>query len=206
MDPTCRSVVDGIDYCEGTESREVRLVPAMRSLLAVQELGEAVKRALERGLGRRGHRVRIRRLHVAPTSAIRTARGVGAPPENLHRRPMPRRRTRTRTTRRDRWPPSPTALDRLLEEALVDAYGDGEQLVGVFTMLQDALRVPFEVSILGVEATVESVDLTDGGEIVAVCRRGRTRQRIPILDLPLPGPRPEGAEWIEVYRRFATGR
>jgi hypothetical protein len=56
------------------------------------------------------------------------------------------------------------------------------------------------------EATVERVDLTDAGEIVAVCRRGRTTQTVPILDLPLPRPRPRGAEWIEVYRRFATGR
>ncbi len=73
-------------------------------------------------------------------------------------------------------------------------------------MLQDSLRVPFAVSILGVEAVVERVDLTDAGEIVAVCRRGRTKQTVPILDLPLPRPRPDGAEWIEVYRRFATGK
>jgi len=30
--------------------------------------------------------------------------------------------------------------------------------------------------------------------------RGRERQSVPILDLPLPSPRPEGVEWIEAYR------
>jgi hypothetical protein len=88
----------------------------------------------------------------------------------------------------------------------VDAYGDDEQIVAVFTRLEDSLRVPFETSILGVEALVERVDLTDAGEIVAICRRGRSTQRVPILDVPLPRPRPEGADWIEVYRRFLNGK
>jgi hypothetical protein len=33
----------------------------------------------------------------------------------------------------------------------------------------------------------------------------RSRQRIGILDLPLPDPPPDGAEWIEAYRRWACG-
>ena len=33
--------------------------------------------------------------------------------------------------------------------------------------------------------TVERIDLTVADQIVAVCRRGAKRQRIPILDLPL---------------------
>ena len=43
-------------------------------------------------------------------------------------------------------------------------------------------------------------------EIVAICRRGRERQKVPILDLPLPEPRPEGSEWIDAYRRWVKGR
>jgi len=34
------------------------------------------------------------------------------------------------------------------------------------------------------------------------CRRGRARQSLPITDLPLPTPLPDGAEWIEAYRRW----
>jgi hypothetical protein len=55
-------------------------------------------------------------------------------------------------------------------------------------------------------ARVERIDLTEADEIVAVCLRGRTRQRVPILDLTLPLPPPEGAEWIEAYRRWDRGR
>ena len=51
-------------------------------------------------------------------------------------------------------------------------------------------------------ATVERVDLTGDDQLVAVCTRGRHRQALPILDLPLPTPPPDGAEWIEGYRRW----
>lgn len=60
--------------------------------------------------------------------------------------------------------------------------------------------VPFETMVLNVGVTVESVDLTDAGHIVAICRRDQVRQAISILDLPLPTPPPEGAEWIDAYR------
>jgi len=57
-----------------------------------------------------------------------------------------------------------------------------------------------------VEIVVEKIDITDEAEIVAICRRGRSRQRISILDLPLPRPRPGGAEWIKAYRHWARWR
>jgi hypothetical protein len=47
------------------------------------------------------------------------------------------------------------------------------------------------------------VKLTEAGQIVAVCRRDGVRQAIGILELPLPTPAPEGAEWIAAYRRWA---
>jgi hypothetical protein len=97
-------------------------------------------------------------------------------------------------------------FDRLIEEAIVDAYGESEQRVAFYTVLEESLRVPFGTKILGVPVTVEGIDMTDDEQIVAVCRRGRTRQTVPILDLPLPKPLPDGAEWIEAYRRWARGR
>jgi hypothetical protein len=98
------------------------------------------------------------------------------------------------------------ALDRLIEEAVVDAYNESEKRTAFFTMLDENLDLPFQTEILGVEVTVERVDLTNGEEIVAVCTRGRKRQVIPILELPLPIPRPRGWEWIEAYRRWAGRR
>lgn len=94
----------------------------------------------------------------------------------------------------------------MIDEALVDAYGESEQMVGFYTMLEDNLVVPFETEILGVEVTVERVDMTDDEQIVAVCTRGKSRQRVSILDLPLPDPPPAGAEWIDAFRRWARGR
>lgn len=96
-------------------------------------------------------------------------------------------------------------LDALIEEAIVDAYGESEQKTGFQVMLDDNLALPFQTVVLGVEVTVERIDLTSAEEIVALCRRGKTRQTIPILDLPLPTPPPKGAEWIAAYRRWARG-
>jgi hypothetical protein len=72
-------------------------------------------------------------------------------------------------------------------------------------MIDDNLAVPFTTEILGIPVRVERVDLNDADEIVAICRRGKQRQRIPILDLPLPSPSPPGWEWIEAYRHWARG-
>jgi len=93
-------------------------------------------------------------------------------------------------------------LETMIEEATVDAYNDDEQLSGLFTAIEDHLAVPFTTTVLGVEVTVTKLDLTDDG-IVAVCVRGRDRQRIDLLDLPLSTPPPEGAEWIDAYRYWA---
>lgn len=101
---------------------------------------------------------------------------------------------------------SDARLERLIEEATVDAYNDSEQRVGFLTMIEENLDLPFMTCILGAEVRVERIDMISADEIVAVCRRGRTRQTIPILELPLPKPAPKGAEWIEAYRRWSRGR
>jgi hypothetical protein len=94
-------------------------------------------------------------------------------------------------------------LDKLIEEATVDCYNESEEITGIFTMLEENLTVPFATKLLGLEVVVERVDLNKAREIVAVCRHGRERQRVPIIDLPLPEPKPQGAEWIHAYRRWA---
>jgi len=96
-------------------------------------------------------------------------------------------------------------LEALVEEAVVDAYGDEEQTGGFFAMIEEHLALPFSVSILGVEAVVEKVDMTRDGRIVAVCKRNGVKQRIEILDLPLPKPIPAGAEWIAAYSHWRRG-
>ena len=70
---------------------------------------------------------------------------------------------------------SKARLEKLIAEAVVDAYTEQEQEVGLLTMIQEHLVVPFSVNILGVEAIVEKVDMTRDGRIVAVCRRDNVR-------------------------------
>jgi len=106
------------------------------------------------------------------------------------------------TRRRSKSGPDDRELDRLIEEAIVDAHNEWEQSTGLFTMLGEHLALPFTTRLLGQEVVVESIDL-DELEIIALCRRGRERQRIRLLDLPLPTPAPAGAEWIAAYRRWA---
>jgi hypothetical protein len=70
-------------------------------------------------------------------------------------------------------------------------------------MLENDLELPFNTVVLGAEVTVVRLDLKDDDHIVVVCRRGQKRQRLAILDLPLPEPPPRGWEWIEAYRHWA---
>ena len=93
-------------------------------------------------------------------------------------------------------------MDALIEEATLDCYNDEEQITGLFTMIDEQLAVPFRTEVLGAQVTVARVELTVEHEIVAICRREHHKQAIPILDLPLPRPAPDGAQWIEAYRRW----
>lgn len=94
-------------------------------------------------------------------------------------------------------------LEAMAEEATVDCYDEDEALSGWHAMFEEHLAVPFATAVLGVEVVVEEVDLR-GSQIVAVCSHGAHRQVIGILDLPLPSPAPEGAEWIEAFCRWAS--
>jgi hypothetical protein len=90
----------------------------------------------------------------------------------------------------------------MIEEATIDAYGDSEQTVGSYTMLEEDLALPFETTALGVVVNVARLDLRGDNEIVAICTRGREQQAMQTLDLPLPRPKPVWAEWIEAYRHW----
>ena len=111
-----------------------------------------------------------------------------------------KRARRLRARKRDT---ADAELDSLIEEATVDAYDEDEQRMGFHAVLEENVRVPFDTEILGVAITVERLDVSDEGAIVAVCRRGSARQAVSILDLPLPDPAPAGVKWIAAYRRWA---
>ncbi len=99
---------------------------------------------------------------------------------------------------------SKARLESMVEEATVDAYGESEQAGGFFTMIEEHLRVPFSTTVLGVEVIVRKIDMTESSEIVAICHHGKEKQRISVLELPLPSPPPAGAEWIAAYRYWES--
>lgn len=103
-----------------------------------------------------------------------------------------------------RWPPTRSQLEKLVEEAIVDAYGEEEERTALlYTMIEQNLALPFDTEVLGVQVKVERIDLRRD-EIVAICRSGGSKpQSIPILDLPLPKPAPPGTEWRLAYRQWA---
>jgi hypothetical protein len=101
---------------------------------------------------------------------------------------------------------SKARLDDLVEEALVDAYGESEQVTGFYTMMENDLCLPFETEVLGQTVMVEGIDITEDDQLVAVCRKGKTKQRISLSELLLPSPLPQGAKWIVAYRYWRTGK
>lgn len=91
----------------------------------------------------------------------------------------------------------------MVDDATLDCYNDSERVCGLFTKLEDELALPFTTTVLGVAVTVARIELARDDRIVAICAREGVRQRIPLLDLPLPTPPPDGADWIAAYRRWA---
>ncbi len=120
----------------------------------------------------------------------------------VHRFRTPNRRTATRKRPTRAWPPSPSRLDALIEEATVDAYGDAEQATAFLTMLEEHLALPCEASVLGEVVVVEKIDIGHTDEVIAVCRRRGRRHKVRLSEVELTAPRPQGAEWVAAYRRW----
>jgi hypothetical protein len=57
-------------------------------------------------------------------------------------------------------PSSPSRLDALIEQAIVDASGTAEQAVGFHATLEQQLAMPFHTIVLGVTVTVRKLDVT----------------------------------------------
>ncbi|MYS24963.1 hypothetical protein GA0115240_172018 [Streptomyces sp. DvalAA-14] len=98
---------------------------------------------------------------------------------------------------------STAELDALIEEATVDTYDAIEAVNGFLAVIDEHLAVPFSTTVLGVEVTVVRVDLTNDFRLVARCVREGYQLDVGLLELPLPVPPPEGAHWVEAYRRWS---
>ena len=144
-------------------------------------------------------------------AAVRFAGGEPldeAPPRPEPPAPPKPRSTQPRARARRRPEPGPSReqLERLIEDATVDCSNESEECTGLFEMIHEHLDIPFVTTVLGVAVTVTAVDITDDDQIVAVCRRGHDLLRVALLELPMPDPRPTGAEWVDAYRHWARPR
>ena len=71
-------------------------------------------------------------------------------------------------------------IDELLEEIMVDAYGDAEQLTSFEVAFEDAARFPFPARLLGQQVDVIKIEF-EGNErrgLTALCRHGEERHRV----------------------------
>jgi len=98
------------------------------------------------------------------------------------------------------------AVDDLIEEIVVDAYGEHEQLWSFRQAFEDNARFPIAGRVVGVEVEVTEVDF-DGDErrgLIAVCRRAGERHTVSLLDVTPAGPLPlETRQLLDAYRRWS---
>ncbi len=129
-----------------------------------------------------------------------------------HRLGFPDRRYDASTmTRRHR--DDSEALDALLEEILIDAYGDDEQLTAFQTTFEDQVALPADAFVIGERIFVIGIDY-DGNQrrgLTATVSRlppsGGTRRRgggdyvVSLPDVRF-SPDSEGARYVAAYRKW----
>jgi Calcium binding len=96
-------------------------------------------------------------------------------------------------------------IDQLLEEILVDAYGDDEQLGSFEVAFEESARFPFPARIVG--ASVDVLEVKYQGDerrgLTAICRRDGEVYTVSLTDLT-PGPVTlETAKLLNAYRRWS---
>jgi len=96
------------------------------------------------------------------------------------------------------------ALDALIEEITIDAYGDDEQLSAFVTVIDDEVPLPDDAFVIGEPVSVLKIDY-DGRPLrglTARCRReDNTEYEIAAADILFPAGS-EGARYIAAYRRW----
>ena len=98
-------------------------------------------------------------------------------------------------------------LDKLIEEATVDAYGDEEQFSGIVVTLEDSLPFPFEAKVIG--ETVEVIGIDErrsdlGRGVIAQVHKGNKEYNVALSELQVP-ENFKGRQWLEMYEYFIEG-
>ena len=107
--------------------------------------------------------------------------------------------------RKEHFSKKETALNKLIEEALVDCYTEDEQHEAFAVMLEDHLPCPFRARILGEEVQVCQFNREGRGSVVAICRYRGRRYRINATAIEWIGAPLKGSQWLEAYREWLGG-
>jgi hypothetical protein len=94
-------------------------------------------------------------------------------------------------------------LDELLEDVLVDAYGEGEQL-GAFECVFAEAGLPVAAEVVGMACSLDRV-VFDGDErrgLIAVVTLDGRRQRLSLLDVVITDDSHEAARLLAAFRRW----
>jgi hypothetical protein len=94
-------------------------------------------------------------------------------------------------------------LDRLIEDVLVDAYGDGEQL-GAFECAFVESGLPVDAEVLGLACSLDSVEY-DGNErrgLVAKVTIAGRRRRVGLVEVQVTDQGHEAARLMAAFERW----
>lgn len=107
-------------------------------------------------------------------------------------------------SRRNGSPDDLAALDELIEEIIVDAYGEDEQLWAFRQVLEDEIGLPADGFVIGEPVSVLEIDY-DGDErrgLTAKCRRENGSEYVvTACDVVFPQGS-IGARYLAAYRKW----
>ena len=94
-------------------------------------------------------------------------------------------------------------VDALIQEILVDAYGEDEQLWAFLQAFEDNVPLPADAFVIGEPVTVTSFDY-DGNErrgLTVTCHKGTKSYEVALSELVFPDGS-EGAKYVAAYRSW----
>jgi Calcium binding len=98
-------------------------------------------------------------------------------------------------------------IDALIEEVIVDAYGDAEQLSAFSQWFEDTASFPFQATVVGAEVEILEVDFAGDERRGLVARFSREGEKylVSLLDVaPAASITTETAALLAAYRRWSN--
>jgi hypothetical protein len=93
-------------------------------------------------------------------------------------------------------------LDRLIDEIIVDAHNEDEQLMGFENAFDEGADFPCPGTVLGEDVEVLSVSVKNHRrELIATCKRGGRQYDVALLDTDVRG-NSATSRLIAAYRRW----